>query len=369
MFGIKRIRVRSYEKGLTFKHREFKRLLEPGVHWFFDPLSRIEVAVSDRRAPSVEHPGIDLVVVANVLGKDAEVVQLKARERALVWVDGRLDRVINDGKIHVFWATHRKVKVEIFDAARLRFEHPLLCDVLAHPLGRLTLETVAVPEKHAGVYFRNGQYMQTLNAGTHAFWKQEDRFQVVSVSLAEQSLDISGQDIMTSDKVTLRVNAGVAFRVTDPERFVRVAEDARQVLYREVQLCLRALVGTNTLDDLLADKASMADRMRDEVSGRAQSLGIALISVGLRDVILPGDMKALLNRVTEAKKAAEANLIVRREETAAMRSQANTAKLMENNPVLMRLRELELLEKISTNSRLSVMLGEKGLRERVVNLL
>ena len=94
-----------------------------------------------------------------------------------------------------------------------------------------------------------------------------------------------------------------------------------------------------------------------------------IVSLGIRDVILPGEMKELLNKVTEAKKAAEANLIVRREETAAMRSQANTAKVLENNPVLMRLRELEVLEKISTNSKLNVVLGEKGLAERVVNLL
>ena len=80
-------------------------------------------------------------------------------------------------------------------------------------------------------------------------------------------------------------------------------------------------------------------------------------------------MKDLMNRVTEAKKAAEANLIARREETAAMRSQANTAKMLADNPTLMRLRELEVLEKIASAGHLNVVLGEKGLAERVVNLL
>ena len=100
-----------------------------------------------------------------------------------------------------------------------------------------------------------------------------------------------------------------------------------------------------------------------------EELGVEIVSVGVRDVILPGEMKELMNRVTEAKKAAEANLIARREETAAMRSQANTAKLLEQSPTLMRLRELEVLEKIATTSKLNVVLGEKGLAERVVNLL
>jgi ABC-type microcin C transport system permease subunit YejB len=96
------------------------------------------------------------------------------------------------------------------------------------------------------------------------------------------------------------------------------------------------------------------------------ALGLQIASVGIRDVILPGDMKDLMNKVTEAKKAAEANLIARREETAAVRSQANTAKLLADNPALMRLRELEVLEKIATACELKIVLGEKGLVERVV---
>jgi hypothetical protein len=98
-------------------------------------------------------------------------------------------------------------------------------------------------------------------------------------------------------------------------------------------------------------------------------IGSRDVSAGIRDVILPGDMKELKNKVTEAKKAAEANLIVRREETATMRSQANTAKVLEGNPTLMRLREMEVLEKIAGGGKLNVILGEKGLAERVVNLL
>jgi regulator of protease activity HflC (stomatin/prohibitin superfamily) len=96
---------------------------------------------------------------------------------------------------------------------------------------------------------------------------------------------------------------------------------------------------------------------------------LASVTLLRSSFILPGEMKELLNKVTEAKKAAEANLIVRREETAAMRSQANTAKLLQDNPTLMRLRELEVLEKIAASAELKVVLGEKGLAERIVNVL
>ena len=132
---------------------------------------------------------------------------------------------------------------------------------------------------------------------------------------------------------------------------------------------LRAVIGSRELDQFLADKDAVAKELEEIVRQRVAALGLEVISVGIRDVILPGDMKDLMNKVTEAKKAAEANLIVRREETAAMRSQANTAKVLEGNPTLMRLRELEVLEKVAAGGKLSVVLGEKGLAERVVNLL
>lgn len=151
-------------------------------------------------------------------------------------------------------------------------------------------------------------------------------------------------------------------------KVVSISNDARQALYREGQLALRAVIGARELDSFLTAKDGVAQELEEVLWPRPAAL-FELIAVGIRDVIPPGEMKTLLNRVTEAKKTAEANLIVRREETAAMRSQANTAKLLEDNPTLMRLRELEILEKVAASSKLNVVLGEKGLAERVVNLL
>ncbi len=143
----------------------------------------------------------------------------------------------------------------------------------------------------------------------------------------------------------------------------------KQALYREAQLAVRAAVGGRELDQLLADKDAVATELEERVRRRAGSLGWEVLAVGIRDVILPGEMKELLNKVTEAKKAAEANLIARREETAAMRSQSSTAKLLQENPTLLRLRELETLERVAVNAELTVILGDKRLVERVVNVL
>jgi regulator of protease activity HflC (stomatin/prohibitin superfamily) len=192
---------------------------------------------------------------------------------------------------------------------------------------------------------------------------------LVPVDLREAMLDVGGQEIMTADKVTLRLTAVVTFRVGDPRLAVSVSEDVRTALYREVQLVLRAVVGTRELDALLTGKDAVAAELEQLVRRRATGLGLEILAVGIRDVMLPGEMKDLLNKVTEAKKAAEANLITRREETAAARSQANTARLLAENPTLMRLKELEVLEKIASGGKLSVVLGEKGLADKIVNLL
>ena len=132
-------------------------------------------------------------------------------------------------------------------------------------------------------------------------------------------------------------------------------------------------MSTISLQDLQQNPAALLDRvatgLEQGLRRGAPALGLEVIAAGIRDVILPGDMKELLNKVTEAKKAAEANLIARREETAAMRSQANTAKLLQDNPTLMRLRELEVLEKVAASAKLNVVLGDKGLTERIVNVL
>jgi regulator of protease activity HflC (stomatin/prohibitin superfamily) len=201
------------------------------------------------------------------------------------------------------------------------------------------------------------------------FWKKMGTVKFYHVNMRETVLDVSGQEIMTSDKVTLRMNSVITYRVTDALKSVSVVDDSKQAVYREAQLALRAVIGTFDLDTLLSDKEKVAKDLESTIKDRAASFGVDVLSIGIRDVILPGDMKDMMNKVIAAQKAAAANLIMRREETAAMRSQANTAKLLDNNPTLMRLRELDVLEKIAEKSKLNVVLGEKGLADRVVNLL
>lgn len=124
-------------------------------------------------------------------------------------------------------------------------------------------------------------------------------------------------------------------------------KDYEKQLYITLQLALRAFVGAYTLDDLLEQKETIAKVVLEEVRNQAAILGVKVLHAGMRDVILPGDMKEIMNQVLIAHKKAQANVITRREETASTRSMLNTAKLMEDNTMLFKLKEMEYVEKIA----------------------
>jgi len=368
MFPIKTIRIRSYEMGLRFHDGEFRGLLAEGKHRLFDPLCKSHVGVVSRRDPWLQHEKLDVIVKSGALTDRAIVVDLKDHERGLVSIEGRFSHVLPPG-LYAYWTGMKDVQVEVIDARNVRFEHGDLRVISRSPMVGQVLDICTVNRQCVGVLFIDGRYIDTLDSGLYAFWKGTGDAKVVEIDLRETMADVSGQEIMTLDKVSLRMNAVVTYRIVDARKAVTTTDDVRQTLYREVQLALRAVIGARELDSFLTDKDAVASEMEELVRRRAAELGLEVASVGIRDVILPGDMKDLMNKVTEAKKAAEANLISRREETAAMRSQANTAKVLADNPTLMRLRELEVLERIATTGNLNVVLGEKGLADRVVNLL
>ncbi len=368
MIGFGRVKIRSHEKGLLFKDQEFKGILDVGQHWFVDPLNKIRVDVVSQRDPWLWHEKLDLLVKAEVLSTDAVVLDLKDNQRALVWIDGRFARILRPG-LYALWTGFREIRTEIVDTGQTRFEHQDISAILLSAGVDEKLESLVVEDGFAAVFFRDGEYIQTFGPGRYMFWKNAGRLRLQLIDLRESVLDISGQEIMTADNVTLRLNAQVCYRVIEPRQVVTAVDNFEQALYREAQLALRAVIGTFELDKLLSEKDRVADELAKVLRQRAGSFGIELLGLGIRDLILPGEMKELLNQVIQARKAAEANLIVRREETAAMRSQANTAKLLESSPTLMRLRELEVLERVAGNAKMNVVLGEKGLAERVVNLL
>jgi hypothetical protein len=365
---IRYFKIKPHERGLLFREGEPLDVLRPGGHWYLDPLLKLRLQIVGPREPWLVHRDLDLIVKSGILAGEAIVIDLNDHERSLVWVDRRFQAVLDKGQ-YALWTTEHEIRVEVVDARAMQLVHAELPAIVRSSTAAGLLEVLNVEPGHVGLWFRDGAYQAALGPGTYAFWKGVGRLKLYDVDTREQVLDISGQDIMTADKVTLRLNALVTYRITDPLRSVTEVDGAGQALYRTAQLALREAVGAKDLDTLLVTKDVLSHELSEMIRPRAAELGITVVTTGIRDIILPGDMKDLMNRVTEARKAAEASLITRREETAAMRMQANTAKILESSPTLMKLKELEVLEKVAGKANLTVVLGNEGLTDRVVKLL
>jgi regulator of protease activity HflC (stomatin/prohibitin superfamily) len=189
------------------------------------------------------------------------------------------------------------------------------------------------------------------------------------VDLRRLSLDVTGQEVLTRDRVTLRVNIAANYQVTDPVKAATAVKDFADALYRALQFAFRKSLGTKSLDEILADKVTAEAEAIAEVREAMAQIGVAVGDIAVKDVVLPGDMRDILNKVVAAEKEAEANVIRRREETNATRSLLNTARIMAENPVMLRLKELEALGEIAGKVKsLTVHSGTQGLLHDLVSL-
>ncbi|MGB7346074.1 MAG: slipin family protein [Pirellulaceae bacterium] len=367
MLGIQNTLVREFETAIVFRRGVPTKRLDTGRHFIF---GAAEISIFDRREAALLDKRLPEIVRSGLIDTLATVVDLADNQRGLVWIEKRFFMALAPGQ-YAFWNSPNTIRVEVLDIDddALQLRHPQLPAIVENTAALRLLDVCRVNTGMVGVKLIDGRFVETVHPGVYAFWRSGRKVTVVELDTRETLVDIGGQELMTADRVTLRLNVNVVYRVVDPARTVAATTDVRQALYREVQLALRTSVGQRDLEALLGDRNSLSDELAEMVQEAAMRIGVELVSVGVRDIILPGDMKELMNRVVEAHKAAEANLITRREETAAIRSQANTAKLLADNPALMRLRELETLERVAAVGTLKVTVGDGRLTDKLTNLI
>jgi regulator of protease activity HflC (stomatin/prohibitin superfamily) len=361
---LQRITIAKHERGFLYRDKDYERILRPGTHWIWG-FGRTVKPV-DTQALCFDDTNLEIYLRDPAIWEDLAVADLNDSQRALVWVDGRLHGVIGPG-VTAYWKDLHEVRVEVIDASAPRFAHTLLEAILRIDGGR-HLTSVVVPPGHVGMLYLNDVLASELTPGRYAYWHGLSRISHEVLDLRECQLDVSGQEILTADKVSLRLNVVASYRITDAKASTEATGDLFGAIYREIQLALRESVGSRKLDALLTSKDDVGAEIRASVTPRAQALGLTLGAVGIKDVILPGEMKVLLNQVIEAEKRAQANLIARREETAATRSLLNTAKLIESSPTLLRLKELESAERMADSIE-SIHISSGGLDGLLKQLL
>ncbi|WP_062269389.1 slipin family protein [Endozoicomonas arenosclerae] len=380
----KQITVAENEIALLYRNKKFEKVLAAGRHHVHGMRCTLEVNSFDTNDLYFDDPNaLQMVRDHEEIAGLVHEWKIDKSEVGLLYHMDVLQGIVMPGGTLLVWKKAGKLELKRVSLSEgLMVERSLLDDIrlrnvnqpqrlLVEPGSRLqvpVLESV-VPAGHIGMLYVDGVLQQELKAGLYGFWQINHEMEIKMLDLRQNTLEVSGQEILTKDRVSIRVNLTAGFRIMDARQVAETLPDYEAFVYRALQLALREAVGTRTLDQLLEDKLHINTTVMDQVAAELETEGIRLERAGVKDIVLPGEIRMILNRVVEAQKAAEANVIKRREETAATRSLHNTAKMMENNPILLRLKELEALEKVSEKvQNLNVYGGIDQLMKQTVRL-
>jgi regulator of protease activity HflC (stomatin/prohibitin superfamily) len=350
--GIAKSSISESEIGLLYVQNNFLRPLAAGEYAFWNFDRNVVVKILSRIVPNPDFPLEDILIEKHpdFVAAYCETVELQDRQIAIVRHRGKVISILPPTSRKLFW---QDVEVEVIDINNEAKLSPNLVYELVSgakesaSLCRNNLHICEVPPQHVGLLYIDREFREQLSSGIHAWWSFGRSWQTETIDLRLQNLEVSGQEILSKDKVPLRLNLTAGFRIQDPLKAKESLSDITGFLYKELQFALRGAVGEKTLDGLLEDKGSIDRSIAEYIHSKTVDYGIEVDSVGVKDIILPGEIKAILSKVVEAEKTAQANVIRLREETSATRSMLNTAKVMEDNPVALRLKELEVLERIA----------------------
>ena len=364
---LKRFIVKKNQRAALLRNGDFERILNPGRHYFFDPFNALSLTIWETDTPMSDFDVVDYLRQSDPEEAEAQFccMELSEQEAGLRFENDVLVEILPPAARRVFWrglVQHRLEKVDLRAGAALPDEltrRLWQSGLRGKPLlGLNGVLVTQVPAYCYGLLRIDGEVQPLLASGVRAWWRFNRDLQFELVDMRWQALEVSGQEILTRDKVGLRLNLAATWRYADVlTAFGKLAKPAEH-LYRELQFGLRAAVGTRNLDELLENKQLIDEAVSAHLASKLVGFGLEVGSIGVKDIVLPGEMKAILAQVVEAGKAAEANVIRRREETAATRSLLNTAKVMEDNPTALRLKELETLERVAERiDRISVFGG------------
>lgn len=340
---LKRIKIEAYQVGLVFENRKLIEVLNEGKYWLF---GNKEASIYEMKQSFVSPVELNLLLQNEVLASMLEIIEVADNEIALYFVNGIFKEVLTTGR-YAFWRGYADNKFIKADLSKVHITEQIAMTLLENTKVKLFTRKFQVMSHEKALLFVNGAFTKELTAGTYYFWNNAIPVEVKTVDVRMQQLEISGQELLTKDKAGLRINFFVKYQVTDILKALVANKDFEKQLYVAIQLALRAFVGGFTLDELLSKKDTIGASILAEVTAKSNDLGLVVSDAGIRDVILPGDMKEIMNQVLVAEKKAQANSIMRREETASTRSLLNTAKLMEENEMLWKLKEMEYVEKIA----------------------
>ena len=340
---MKRVRINAGNVGLVFKRGDYQGVITQGIHWlgFSKTVLQYSMAVAFNAPKELE-----LLLKDEKLKAMLHIIEVKDNELVLVFKNGRFNLVLKSGR-YSFWKGLMEYEFTTVDLSKIYITEKIDKALFSNAELSKYIRVFEVAAFEKAVFIVDDVYVKTLESGTYRFWRNDTTIKIAKVDLRQLQLEVAGQELLTKDKAAIRINFDTQYKVIDIEKALLDNKDFEKQLYVAMQLALRAYVGTYTLDELLENKAQIAKAVFEDTKTAAAKLGVAVLNCGIRDVILTGEMKDIMNQVLVAQKKAQANVITRREETASTRSLLNTAKLMEENEMLYKLKEMEFVETIA----------------------
>ncbi|NCU05411.1 MAG: slipin family protein [Chitinophagaceae bacterium] len=339
---MKNVKVNAYQVALVFKRGVYERMLKEGNYWFWNK----EVYVYDVTKPFAAPIELNMLLKDAELANALHVVDVKDNEIVLLYENGLLKQVLTAGR-YTYWKSAIEYVFVKANIGNVDIDENIDRAVLQNRLLVPYVRSYSVENYEEALLFVDGKYQKRLQSGVYYWWKNNIAVHVAKADKRLQQLEINGQEILTKDKAALRLNAWAQYKVADIEKALLQNKEYDKQLYVAFQLALREYIAGYGFDELLEKKDGVAPFVLEAVKDKAAALGVEVIGFGIRDIILPGDVKEIMNQVLIAEKKAQANSIMRREETASTRSLLNTAKLMEDNAMLWKLKEMEYVEKIA----------------------
>ena len=358
--------ISENQKGFLFKDGKYIKMLDCGKYRFFGSSYKI-ITVNINDELMLKDINIELLLKDKTVAESVSVVDIPDQSFALHFVDSKFKDVILSGK-HAFFNTFNKHTYNVISTLNVQISEDLPKYLLPYmPIGIVYQINVA-PYQKARLYLDN-KFEKLLDEGTHYFFKNGTKidFQLVDTRLLQ--MDITGQELLTLDKVTLRINFVCKYKITDYIKIDTEIDNFEEQLHITLQLALREYIGKYRLDEILENKEEIGALVFNKLKEKQAEYFIEIFEAGIKDIILPGEIRDIMNTVLIAEKRAQANVITRREEVASTRSLLNTAKLMDENQTLYKLKELEYMEKICENVGNITVAGGNGILTELAKMM
>lgn len=356
---MKKVVINNQEIGLQIKNNEVAKIYSKGNYWIFFNKNITKLNFNE----IIEEKHHALILENETLKSMVDFIEVVHNEVLIVYKNNQFYQSFYNENVMIWKNTSqlKAVKYDLNDSNSIQNLTKREIEILKKVS---IIKTISVQPYFEGILFKDNQFDSVLKAGEYKFYNNETKISMVSFDMRPQTLEILGQEILTKDKAQLRINFMVQYQITDLLNAYQSNKDFEKMIYQAIQLGLREFIGNMNFDELMSDKNSVTNYILQKYKTQFEELGIKLIDAGMKDIILPGEIREIMNRVLIAEKTAQANSITRREETAATRNLLNTAKLMEENETLWKLKEMEYIEKIADKvGEISISGGSNVLNE------